>query len=59
MRLIRWFAALPIGLVATHSIMLGVLLSALEFEGWISWGHEGLLVAMAPIVVWVLLQSRG
>ncbi|OQZ07361.1 MAG: hypothetical protein B6D36_00290 [Planctomycetes bacterium UTPLA1] len=55
-KLIRWFAKLPIGLVAAHSIMLGVVLSAAEWDGWITWGHEASIVMVVPIIVWALLQ---
>ena len=52
----RWFASLPITLVAAHSIMLGIVLSAAEWDGWISWGHEASIVMIAPIIAWVLFQ---
>lgn len=57
--LVRWFANLPITLVAAHSIMLGIVLSAAEWDGWISWGHEASIVMLVPIVAWALLQRSG
>lgn len=57
--LILWFAKLPTGLIAAHSIMLGVVLSAAEREGWITWGHEASIVMVVPIVAWALLQRSG
>jgi hypothetical protein len=38
-RFARWLASLPISIVGAHSIMLGTLLSAAEYDGWITWGH--------------------
>lgn len=56
-RLFSWFAELPIGQVGTHSVMLGVLLSAAEWDGWIDWGHEASIVMVGPIAVWAVARS--
>ena len=53
---IRWLARQPVSLVAAHSIMLGILFSAAEWDGWIGWGHEASIVMIVPIIVWALLQ---
>lgn len=50
--MIRWFAGLPLTEVAAHSLLAGLVLSAMETEGRIGWGHEALLVANVPIVAW-------
>jgi hypothetical protein len=55
-RMIRWFARLPLTEVAAHSLIAGVVSSALETAGRISWGHEALLVANVPIVAWAAAQ---
>jgi len=52
--LVRWFASLPISIVALHSIMLGMITSAAEYDGWISWGHEASVLMVVPIVVWAV-----
>lgn len=49
-KLARWFASIPISIVALHSIMLGTLTSAGEYDGWISWGHEASVLMVVPIV---------
>lgn len=46
-------------LVAAHSVMLGIVLGAAEWDGWITWGHEASIVMAAPIVAWALLQRAG
>jgi hypothetical protein len=56
---IRWFASQPVSFVAAHSIMLGIVLSAAEWEGWITWGYEASIVMVVPIIAWVLLQRAG
>lgn len=48
-KLARWFAGL-LTLVAAHSLMAGLVLSATEAAGWNDWGHQGLLLAIVPIV---------
>lgn len=50
----RWFASLPISIVALNSIMLGTITSAAEFDGWITWGHEASVLMVVPIVVWAV-----
>lgn len=50
----RWFASLPISIVALHSIMLGTIASAAEYDGWITWGHEASGLMVVPIVVSVV-----
>lgn len=57
-RLIRWFASLTISIVGANSIMLGTLLSATEYDGWITWGHEASGVMLLPIMLWVVC-ARG
>lgn len=57
-RFVAWFARLPIGVVGAHSVMLGVLLSAAEWDGWIDWGHEASIMMVVPIVGWVVLKWR-
>lgn len=54
--LIRWFASQPVSLVTAQSIMLGILFSSAEWDGWIGWGHEASIVMIVPIIVWALLQ---
>lgn len=53
-RFARWFAALPVSIVALHSIMLGTIASAAEYDGWITWGHEASGLMVVPIVVWAV-----
>ncbi len=53
-RFIHWFASLPISIVALHSIMLGTITSAAEFDGWITWAHEVSGLMVAPIVLWAV-----
>lgn len=48
----RWFASLPISIVALHSIMLGTITSAAEYDGWITWGHEASGLMVVPILAW-------
>jgi len=48
---IRWFAALPISIVGSNAIMFGTLLSAAEYDGWITWGHEASVVMLLPIAI--------
>ena len=48
------FAAVPISMVALHSIMLGTIASAAEYDGWISWGHEASALMVVPIVAWAV-----
>ena len=50
--MIRWFAGVSLTEVAAHSLLTGLVLSALETAGRIGWGHEALLVANVPIVAW-------
>ena len=56
MKQIHWFARLPLTMVATHSLLAGLVLSSTEAAGLNDWGHEGLLLAMIPIVGWLILQ---
>jgi hypothetical protein len=56
--LARWFASLPIAIVGANSIMLGTLLSAAEYDGWISWGHGASVVMLISILLWVV-YGRG
>ena len=56
--LIRWFAGQHLVTVATHSLIGGLVLSALEAVGWIRFGHEALLLAIVPIVAWAALRWR-
>jgi hypothetical protein len=60
-RFIRWYAGLPIGLVGAHSIFLGLLLSAAEWDGWVSWGHEASIIMVLPIALWIAatICARG
>ncbi len=58
MKLIRWFASLPLTLVAAHSLLAGLLLSSTEAAGWNEWGHYGLLLAVVPIVAWLLARWK-
>lgn len=51
---VHWFASLPISIVALHSIMLGTITSAAEFDGWINWGHEASVLMVVPIVAWAV-----
>ena len=48
-RLARWFASLPLTLVAANSLMGGLVLSSTEAVGRNDWGHEALLLAVVPI----------
>ena len=50
--MMRWFAGLPLTVVAPHALFAGLVLSAMEAAGWISWGHEALLLAVVPILGW-------
>jgi hypothetical protein len=54
--MIRWFAGLPLTEVAAHSLLAGLVLSALEVAGRIGWGHEALLVANVPIMAWAVAR---
>lgn len=47
------FASRPISIVALHSIMLGTIASAAEYDGWITWWHEASGLMAVPILVWV------
>jgi hypothetical protein len=53
----RWFASLPISIVALHSIMVGTITSAAKYDGWITWGHEASVPMVMPIVVWAMCGS--
>jgi hypothetical protein len=55
-KLTRWFAGLPLTIVATHSLMAWLVLSSTEAAGWNSGGHEALLLAVVPIVAWAIVQ---
>ena len=48
----RRFANIPVSIVALHSIIFGTLLSAAEYDGWISWGHEASALMVVPIAAW-------
>ena len=52
----RWFAGLPLTIIATHSLLAVLVLSSTEAAGWNDWGHEGLLFAILPILGWLILQ---
>ena len=52
----RWFASLPIMMVGSASLMLGTFVSSTEEAGWSAWGHEGSIVMVVPIVIWVVLN---
>lgn len=54
--MIRWLAKLPLTEVATRSLLAGLLLSAMETEGQIAWGHEALLLANVPILGWAVAR---
>jgi hypothetical protein len=56
--LIRWFANLPLTLVAAHSLMAGLVLSSTEAAGWNDWGHEALLLVIVPVLAWADLNSN-
>ncbi len=56
LRFLKWFAELPLTMVATSSLLVGLVLSSTEAAGLNEWGHEGLLAAVVPIVVWWALQ---
>lgn len=51
MRLMRWYAGLPIGIVGPHAVMAGVLVSAATGASW--WA---LVVMAAPVLLWAGLQ---
>lgn len=53
-RLMRWFASLPVSIVALHSIILGTIASAAEYDGWITWGHEASVLMVVPIALWAV-----
>ncbi len=54
LQFLKWFADLPITIVATSSPLAGLVLSSTEAAGRNEWGHEGLLLAVVPIVDWAL-----
>lgn len=37
-KLLRWFAGLPLTMVATQCLLVGLVLSATEAAGWNDWG---------------------
>jgi hypothetical protein len=45
---------LPVTIVAANSLFAGLILSACEAAGWISWGHEALLVGIVPVTAWAM-----
>ncbi len=51
---VRWCAGLPVALVAANGLFGGLALSVGEAVGWITWGHEALLVAALPVIVWAI-----
>ena len=57
----RRFAALPVSIVALHSIILGTIASAAEYDGWITWGHEASALMVVPIALWAVCvyATRG
>ncbi len=55
-RMIHWFASLPLSMVATHPRLAGLVLSAAEAAGWNDWGHDALLLALFPIVAWLIAR---
>jgi hypothetical protein len=54
----RWFVSLPATLVAANFLFAGLILSVCELAGWIDWGHEALVVASIPAVVWAVAVWR-
>ena len=48
--IVRWFASLPLALVAAHSVFAGLVVSSTEAAGWNNWRHYGLLLAVVPII---------
>lgn len=53
-RFARSFASLPISIVALNSIMLGTIASAIEYDDWITWGHEASGLMVVQIVLWAV-----
>ena len=56
-RFTRWFAGLPLTLVAASSLMAGLVLSSTEAAGWNDWGHVGLPLAVVPIISWAAARA--
>ena len=54
---VSWFATHPLSTVALHSIMLGTIARAAEYDTWITWGHEASVLMVVPIVVWAACES--
>jgi hypothetical protein len=54
----RWFVSLPATLVAANFLFGGLILSACELAGWIDWGHEALLVAVVPAIIWAVAMWK-
>lgn len=52
--MVRWFASLPLTLVAAHSLLAALVLSSTESIGWNTWGHEFLLLPIVPIIAWAV-----
>ena len=50
-RLLRWYAGLPVTIVATSSLLVGLAFRSMEADGAITWGLEMLLVAAVPIAL--------
>ena len=53
---LRWFANLPVALVAAHSLFAGTVLSSTEAAGWNTWGHETSIVMVVPILAWAVAR---
>ena len=53
---VRWFADLPVAIVAAHSLFAGTVLSSTEAAGWNGWGHEASIVMVLPIVAWAVAR---
>ena len=60
LRFLRWFADLPLTIVATSALLAGLVRSSTEAAKCNGWGHYGLLAATVPIVCWLVMQGlRG
>ena len=57
LRYFKWFADLPLTIVATSSLLAGLVLSSTEAAGWNEWGHDGPLLAAIRILAWAAARS--
>jgi hypothetical protein len=48
--MIRWYAGLPLTIVAAHSLLAGLVFSAVECRRVDYLGHEGLLLTLVSIL---------